>query len=125
MSSESIPGVQVSICSFSMVWGDEAGNSSRLTLEKLAEQIKKNGVYLLNETEMLKSVLEKIHVEITEIGSKSGKKGMGTTLVGAIFNNNEFIVFNVGDSRLYTFRDGYLAQKTRDHSLAEQMGGSV
>lgn len=106
--------------------GHEAGEiASRLTLEKLAEQIKKNGVYLLNETEMLKSVIEKIHVEITEIGSKSGKKGMGTTLVGAIFNNNEFIVFNVGDSRLYTFRDGYLAQKTRDHSLAEQMGGSV
>lgn len=106
--------------------GHEAGEiASRLTLEKLSEQVKKNGVYLLNETEMLKSVIEKIHAEITEFGNTSGKKGMGTTLSGAIFNENKFIVFNVGDSRLYIFRDGYLAQKTRDHSLAEQMGGSV
>ncbi len=105
--------------------GHEAGEiASRLTLEKLAEEIKNNGVSLLND-DMLKSVIEKIHVEITEYGSKSGKKAMGTTLVGTLFNNSRFIVFNVGDSRLYTFRDGYLAQKTRDHSLAEQMGGSV
>jgi protein phosphatase len=106
--------------------GHEAGEiASRLTLEKLSEQIKKNSVSLLNETDMLKSVIETIHAEITEFGNVSGKKGMGTTLAGAIFNENKFIVFNVGDSRLYTFRDGYLAQQTRDHSLAEQMGGGV
>ncbi|HOP30932.1 MAG TPA: protein phosphatase 2C domain-containing protein [Spirochaetota bacterium] len=106
--------------------GHEAGEiASLLTLEKLSEQIKKNGVSLLNETDLLKGVIEKIHREITDFGSRSGKKAMGTTLVGAILNASKFIVFNVGDSRLYTFRDGYLAQKTRDHSLAEQMGGNV
>ncbi len=106
--------------------GHDAGEiASLLTLEKLSEQIKNNGVSLLDDTERLKGVIEKIHGEIAEFGSKSGKKAMGTTLVGAIFNERSFIVFNVGDSRLYTFRDGYLAQETRDHSLAEQMGGNV
>ena len=43
--------------------------------------------------------------------------GMGTTLVAARFCNDVFSIANVGDSRIYLFREGQLMQLTEDHSL--------
>ena len=45
---------------------------------------------------------------------------MGSTLVAATVDQDTMYVANVGDSRLYLFRDG-LSQITRDHSLVEEM----
>ena len=49
-------------------------------------------------------------------------KGMGTTLVGVAYYNNEFYSLNCGDSRLYRFRDRQLVQLTTDHSLSNLVG---
>lgn len=46
--------------------------------------------------------------------------GMGTTLVGTVVFDDTAYVINVGDSRLYAFRDT-LKQVTVDHSLVEEM----
>jgi serine/threonine-protein kinase len=43
---------------------------------------------------------------------------MATTLLVAIFRNNELTVGNVGDSRLYLFQEGRLRRITNDHSYA-------
>jgi serine/threonine protein phosphatase PrpC len=43
--------------------------------------------------------------------------GMGTTLVAARFCDGTFSIANVGDSRIYLFREGQLLQLTEDHSL--------
>jgi serine/threonine protein phosphatase PrpC len=43
--------------------------------------------------------------------------GMGTTLVAARFCEDIFTIANVGDSRIYLFREGQLLQLTEDHSL--------
>jgi protein phosphatase len=43
--------------------------------------------------------------------------GMGTTLVAARFADGVFSIANVGDSRIYLFREGQLLQLTEDHSL--------
>jgi len=43
--------------------------------------------------------------------------GMGTTLVAARFSDGIFSIANVGDSRIYLFREGQLLQLTEDHSL--------
>jgi serine/threonine protein phosphatase PrpC len=43
--------------------------------------------------------------------------GMGTTLVAARFCKGVFSIANVGDSRIYLFREGQLLQLTEDHSL--------
>ncbi len=54
-------------------------------------------------------------------GSKLGE-GMGTTLVGAYFieNKAEAVIFNVGDSRLYRYRDDAFTQITRDHTMYQE-----
>ena len=47
-------------------------------------------------------------------------KGMGTTLVCALFHDNRIVYSHVGDSRIYRFRDGQLTQLTTDHTLAQE-----
>ncbi len=47
--------------------------------------------------------------------------GMGTTLVAATAWEDVLFVANVGDSRLYLFRNGRLQQVTRDHSYVEEL----
>lgn len=46
-------------------------------------------------------------------------QGMGTTVVGALFNRGErkIHIAHVGDSRAYRVREGGITQLTRDHSL--------
>lgn len=46
--------------------------------------------------------------------------GMGTTLVVAVFRAGRLLLGHVGDSRGYRFRNGRLAQITRDHSLLQE-----
>jgi protein phosphatase len=45
--------------------------------------------------------------------------GMGTTLTVACSFGADLFVFHVGDSRAYLFRDGTLAQLTRDQTMAQ------
>ncbi|MBM4388169.1 MAG: Stp1/IreP family PP2C-type Ser/Thr phosphatase [Deltaproteobacteria bacterium] len=47
-------------------------------------------------------------------------RGMGTTLVGALFYNYNLFITHVGDSRLYRLRNGRLSQLTYDHSLVNE-----
>src|SRR5262249_18625504 len=44
-------------------------------------------------------------------------KGMGTTIVSALFLDDRVIVAHVGDSRFYRVRDGSIGQGTQDHSF--------
>lgn len=48
-------------------------------------------------------------------------KGMGTTLVLALFRPGRVFFAHVGDSRLYRLRDGVLHCLTRDHSLVQEL----
>jgi PPM family protein phosphatase len=44
-------------------------------------------------------------------------KGMGTTIVSALFLDDKIVIGHVGDSRLYRLREGEISQVTEDHSL--------
>lgn len=48
-------------------------------------------------------------------------KGMGTTFVCLVISQGQATAMNVGDSRVYLFRDGILKQLTRDHSESERL----
>ena len=52
--------------------------------------------------------------------SQSQYAGMGTTLVVALWHDNQITVAHVGDSRLYRLRNDTLEQITRDHSLLQE-----
>jgi len=57
--------------------------------------------------------------------SRSELRGMGTTVVGlALVTDRDqevWLVFNVGDSRLYRLHDGELSQVTTDHSEVQEL----
>ena len=54
-------------------------------------------------------------------GTRNEYRGMGTTVVAALFMGNRVHVAHVGDSRLYRFRDDQLRRLTTDHSLQEEL----
>jgi serine/threonine protein phosphatase PrpC len=45
------------------------------------------------------------------------KRGMGTTLVAALFLGRQAFILHVGDSRIYLMRNGNLEQLTEDHNV--------
>lgn len=49
------------------------------------------------------------------------QNGLRTTIAGVYADENRFIVFNAGDSRVYRFRYKYLSQISKDHSLVQDM----
>jgi protein phosphatase len=52
--------------------------------------------------------------------SQAQYAGMGTTLVLALFYDNQMTVAHIGDSRLYRLRDDDFCAITRDHSLLQE-----
>lgn len=46
--------------------------------------------------------------------------GMGTTLVAGVFHGTRFLLGHIGDSRCYRWRQGKLAQVTKDHSFLQE-----
>lgn len=48
-------------------------------------------------------------------------RGMGATMVAAIFYHDHFITANIGDSRLYLLSGGEMRQVTFDHSYVQEL----
>ena len=44
---------------------------------------------------------------------------MGTTLIGVLIARGKLFVFNIGDSRAYTFSNGKLKQISEDQTYVE------
>jgi serine/threonine protein phosphatase PrpC len=55
--------------------------------------------------------------------SETGYKDMGATLVVALIRNNRAYIANLGDSRIYRFRNRRLLQLTKDHSVVSELLG--
>jgi serine/threonine protein phosphatase PrpC len=53
--------------------------------------------------------------------SETGFKDMGATLVAALFRKGRAYIANLGDSRIYRFRNRRLAQLTKDHSVVSEL----
>jgi protein phosphatase len=70
---------------------------------------------------LLVEIIAKANTSIFQsANSQPQYAGMGTTLVVALFSNNQMTIAHIGDSRCYRQRDGKLEQVTRDHSLLQE-----
>ncbi|MBQ6455921.1 MAG: serine/threonine-protein phosphatase [Mogibacterium sp.] len=61
------------------------------------------------------------HRAIRHFAEKNGVYSMGTTAAVLQITDERAYVFNVGDSRVYLFRNGQLTRLTRDHSMIQSM----
>jgi len=60
-----------------------------------------------------------------EASDRAGLAGMATTVAGMWFNGDEVTYFNVGDSRVYLERNGYLSQCTVDDVNISEADGPL
>lgn len=61
------------------------------------------------------------HLVFSTQESQPEFKGMGTTIVVALFYNNQVSIAHIGDSRCYLYRNQELEQLTKDHSLLQEL----
>lgn len=91
----------------------------QLTQQPLSERTAESASGLANE--LLKQLITDVNHSIFRAAeSQPQYKGMGTTLVVAVFYDNRMTVAHIGDSRLYRLRDGAFEQLTKDHSLLQE-----
>lgn len=57
----------------------------------------------------------------TRASSDPGLKGMTAALTAAYSAGDDLFIAHVGHSRAYLYRDGHLAQLTRDHTIARHL----
>lgn len=104
--------------------GHKAGDvASEMAVSHLGNAWEETGV---NELEAVRQwMLKNINTENKRIVEKSHQfpdlEGMGTTLVAAVYIDNQLVVANIGDSRGYHYADGTLKQITDDHSLVNEL----
>ena len=78
---------------------------------------------LSDEENRLQTAIRLANRHIHEHSARSPDlRGMGTTVVGALFSPDKRKMFigHVGDSRAYRIRNGAITQLTRDHSLVNE-----
>ncbi|OCN03772.1 hypothetical protein A4S06_04180 [Erysipelotrichaceae bacterium MTC7] len=101
--------------------GDVASFMAKETIAKEFEQ-KKPTKSVSQIKDWLRYAVEKANDEVFRASSaKLEYKGMGTTVAGVLFSQNETFIFHCGDSRVYALYDGELIALTEDHNLASDL----
>jgi serine/threonine protein phosphatase PrpC len=101
--------------------GHSAGDlASAAVVERLADSVAAD--FLAPRT--IERALERATADITTIAGDS-ELGVGTTVTGVALTLQDdepyFAVFNIGDSRVYSFQRNELAQVTIDHSVVQEL----
>lgn len=61
------------------------------------------------------------HKTILKESIRKNARNMGTTIASLRITDDQATVFNVGDSRVYLFRDNRLIQLSKDHSIVQSL----
>lgn len=101
--------------------GHNAGDiASKLVINSFVTHMKTS-----NERTAIQAIEEAVKASNEELIAKAMEikelDGMGTTFVLASLIDDELLIANIGDSRLYLIRDDKIIQITRDHSLVAEM----
>ncbi|HEY8555104.1 MAG TPA: Stp1/IreP family PP2C-type Ser/Thr phosphatase [Burkholderiales bacterium] len=102
--------------------GHQAGEvASRMAIEAITESLSRVGSRVAPRKQILNAI-EGANTAIFEAAqARADYRGMGSTVVVALFRGDRLYVAHVGDSRLYRFRDGKLTQLTQDHSVVQEL----
>ena len=74
-----------------------------------------------DSSEGIAQMIQDVNNEVcSQLGLREGQEA-GTTFTGLQLQDQQFTVWNVGDSRAYLLREGRLYQMTEDHTQAQQM----
>lgn len=107
--------------------GQNAGEkASALAVELIPQQLEKlmnfDGCTRQEAVEAIDRSVEHANTEIMVLSEVDPSvRNMGTTVVLLVRSGGNFYVGGVGDSRVYQFRSGELAQLTKDHSLTQAL----
>ena len=100
--------------------GEVASKLAVDTIKTMLEKDYREGEDL--ETFFVKAI-EKANAAICKAAGNEENEGMGTTFAALVVREDEALIFHVGDSRVYLFREGKLRQLTKDHSLVNELSG--
>jgi serine/threonine protein phosphatase PrpC len=71
--------------------------------------------------ERLRYAMNQASIQIRKAAQANpAHKGMGTTLVVLLIEDDEAHISHIGDSRIYLFREDRLLRLTRDHTVVQQ-----
>lgn len=102
------------------VGGENAGEVAAFETLKVIREL--NNTTLINAKENIKNCVAKSVLKLTELAKNNiNYEKMATTLTGIMIEGNEFITFNIGDSRVYRYRNGALKQLTIDHTVVQEL----
>ncbi len=100
---------ELAVCVYTNTLFKEIGKAG----SPLTGQLIKNAM-LAAASEANKAVLERSTADIC-------LRGMGTTLVSCFVVGQTAYIVNVGDSRLYSIKNGFITQETIDHSFVQYL----
>jgi len=101
------------------------GHRGGATASRVALEVLERALTEPTTDRLVESVREANRAVFTQSAEDPDLRGMGTTLcaIALVDDDGEemLALVNVGDSRVYRFRDGELEQLTEDHSLVERL----
>ncbi len=115
--AQALSGARTLVAVADGMGGHAAGDvASALAMETL--------VAVLEDGESLVEAFRTANAQVYSKSMEPGKHGMGTTMVAAVVEGDEFTVVNVGDSRCYLLTADGIRKLSEDHSfVAEAIKG--
>ena len=98
--------------------------ASKIAYDIVSAAFQSKGRWLFNfqVTKWIEKVVKSINYSVyNESTFNESFKGMGTTLVMAIFFKDKIFVVNIGDSRCYFLEENEITQITRDQTYVEYL----
>ena len=94
----------------------------RLGESQLAEALVQGEGRLPIEAQVVRKSVEETNEAVFHVSQTQPEcRGMGTTIIVSMFYDNRVTIAHIGDSRVYRYRTGTLAQVTKDHSFVQEL----
>lgn len=99
--------------------GEMASLAAVQTLDEHADAIRRAAVDKISLDDAVRDCVADANARLCGMMSRRGSR-MGTTLALAVISASHIHTYNIGDSRIYIFKNGKLTQLTEDHTMAVQ-----